>query len=128
MLGVAHEDPDIDDRCADRVGGDLCHGGDHALARVGQSDRALDATALGQPDHRAVAAGDGCTTAAVVGRRVVGILDEHREPDAAVNALVCAAFMIGDPLVLIGTQPVVVHQSRQFIEAGTQRQAFETCP
>src|SRR6516164_5100791 len=95
-IGVPGDHAHLLDRHAEHAGRDLAHDGVHALALLGDADRADDAAARLELDGAGVLRGNRGTPHAIIAfgawRRS---LDEGRDPDAAMDALLAQSRLLG---------------------------------
>src|SRR4029077_9532642 len=83
---VVTGDADVVDRDAERLGDDLCHGGQRALTLVGQTGQAAHRARRLEPQRAAVLGRNRRTGGAVIGRAVGGLLRERAQARAATDA------------------------------------------
>ena len=121
VVGVAGDDANALDRHAEGGRDDLRGDRLGALALLGDARLADDRAGGVEPHRHPVLRGDARAADAVEGGARVGHLDEAGEADAAMNALVAQAR-------LLGAQRRVIHHAEELVERGVMRQGLELEP
>ena len=118
VVGVADDDAHALDRHAERRRDALRDHGFGALALLGDAGVAEDRAGRVEPHGGAVLRRDAGAADAVERGARIGHLDERREADAAIDALLAQA-------LLLGAQPGVVHHRVEMRQRRVMRQLLE---